>query len=156
MRLEALMHLSHSSFFVSTESNVRQSAGNCVMKGRNGVFKRARKSLLSEKSIRRLIALGVIVILLTSSLSPGIASAAAHEALTRSKAATAGVWATFAGWLNGKESSQGRSDNGGVRPRSPESKADRESRAARLEINQRGCPAAIAATDATHGHPGGS
>jgi RHS repeat-associated protein len=130
------MPASHPSF-PFTYSSVRQSDCNCIETLRKSIPRRSDKPLVLKSSIRPLIALSVTAILLASSLSPAIAGQAVREAVTRSRAATGDAWTTFAGWVRPKGSSQGRSDNGGIRPRNPESKAERVSRAARLEINPR-------------------
>jgi len=129
---------SRSFRFFSSDAIVRNISLNPFSGRREGVSKAAAKLPRIKRSFRLLVTLGVMAILLTGSLSPAIASATLREAVTRSGEARNRVWVTIGDWLWTKGGSQGPDSNRGIKPRAAESKAEREGRAASLELSPRG------------------
>lgn len=74
------------------------------------------------------------VVLLNASAPSATASTFALQAFTRVHDAAGQTWGDIKGWFNSKRS-QDSSQRRGVKPRDPESNAERESRVASLEVN---------------------
>jgi len=81
-----------------------------------------------------------MILLFAGSIPPAIASSLAREAVTQSGNALERASMSLSGWLRSFKGNKSGAQQGsrGVKPGPPESKADREARAASLQINPSG------------------
>lgn len=83
---------------------------------------------------KRYIAIMLALIMLNASAPSATASTLALQAFTRLNDAAGQTWGDIKGWFNSRRS-QDSTPRRGVKPREPESNAERESRIASLEVN---------------------
>lgn len=88
--------------------------------------------------IRSLVTIGLMVAVVTASVSPAVASSSLAELVTASKRVSGSTWAMLINWYDSGKVGQGHSAGKGIKPPPPESKPEREQRAVRLQINPQG------------------
>ena len=103
------------------------------------------RSNLPRHIAKPLVSLTLMIFLFAGSIPPAIASSLARETITRSSEATNRAWITLASWFKSRSSAQGHGQNQGmpptpakpptIRPREPYTKAEREAKVARMELN---------------------
>ena len=101
------------------------------------------RSHLKRHTVRPLVSVSLMILVFAGSIPPAIASSLAREAVTRSSSALESAAMSVGSWLrslrgNKSGTQQGPPTSRGVKPRPPESKADREARATSLQINPSG------------------
>src|ERR1051325_11671826 len=90
-----------------------------------------------SRRLVRCVSLSICVALIINNLAPsGLASSVALEVFARAKVVINQALLSANAWTREPISQQ--PENRGVRPRAPESKAEKEARLARLEINPSG------------------
>jgi RHS repeat-associated protein len=87
---------------------------------------------------KQLITLALVVLMALSTTPAVTAASLIREAATRSSDATNYVLLNLKGWLSTKNVQQEPPKTTGIRPRPPESRAEKESRVAQLEMNPSG------------------